>query len=748
MSDRAAPISQAYQQFLQGNYDRAVELYEHEIARYPDRVSNYWYLGLALLLQRQEAEAQMVWMTPMLDADLEQARILTSELVSVLQTEVERQRAIAELSVNGDRQNLKVAWTICQHIREIDAENLFNLWQLLQLSLELGNLDTDNEILGQIIGILSSLPASTIPDVLIQKVLQQLLNSIPIHPLTFQLANACLASNSINADILFAMLFAKKDVFMRALPIRLALEFGELCLQLQPNSLEVIANLINLYQNAGKNLESVKLGQAMLAIAHKLEDRIAANYLITRGFMQAGGYWTEAQTAYYEYMQLLRSLIRQDSLVDINHILNMPATGAFAFYFEDRPRSTHKFLRELGEFTQAKIQNHFRNQGSPKHTNDASHDPVRNLEEADKIRVGYLSKCLRRHSVGWISRWLFHYHDRDRFEICAYSLVQTGDDIQHFIAQNCMEFRHLSPTDSIDSIARQLRQDRIDILVDLDSLTSNNCYGVLALRPAPIQVTWLGMDAPELPSVDYFIGDPYVLPEDAGSYYGQKIWRLPQTYVAVNGFEVAVPSLRRQHLDISPDATIYLSCQVAMKRHPHTARLQLQIIKSVSNSYLLIKGGGEPEVIQQFFEQIAEEEEVSRDRLRFLPEVPSEEIHRANLGIADVVLDTYPYNGATTTLETLWMGIPLVTKVGKQFAARNSYTMMINAGIVEGIAHTDEEYVEWGICLGNNPSLRQQISWRLHQSRQTSPLWNTESFARNMETAYKQMWLKYLTEKS
>jgi predicted O-linked N-acetylglucosamine transferase (SPINDLY family) len=153
----------------------------------------------------------------------------------------------------------------------------------------------------------------------------------------------------------------------------------------------------------------------------------------------------------------------------------------------------------------------------------------------------------------------------------------------------------------------------------------------------------------------------------------------------------------------------------------------------------------EEESIQSFFEQIAEEEGVDSERLRFIPEFALEAIHRANLGIADVVLDTYPYNGATTTLEVLWMGIPLVTRVGQQFAARNSYTMMMNAGLTEGIAWTDEEYVEWGIRLGKDAELRQQISWKLRQSRQTAPLWNAKQFTRDMEDAYEQMWANYVT---
>ena len=172
-------------------------------------------------------------------------------------------------------------------------------------------------------------------------------------------------------------------------------------------------------------------------------------------------------------------------------------------------------------------------------------------------------------------------------------------------------------------------------------------------------------------------------------------------------------------------------------------RSQLQIIKQVPNSYFLIKGLADENSIQNFFYELADLEGVERDRLKFLPFTSSEAEHRANMAIADVVLDTYPYNGATTTMETLWMGIPMVTQVGEQFVARNSYTMMMNAGITEGIAWNVEEYVEWGVRLGTDASLRQDIAWKLRQSRKISPLWDGRQFAREMETAYRQMWEIY-----
>jgi predicted O-linked N-acetylglucosamine transferase (SPINDLY family) len=335
------------------------------------------------------------------------------------------------------------------------------------------------------------------------------------------------------------------------------------------------------------------------------------------------------------------------------------------------------------------------------------------------------------------------YHDRDRFQIYGYFMVcdPSNDSLHEWYVR---QFSKAYKSKDVLEMAEQIYQDEIDILIDLDSMTLDLCCEVMALKPAPIQVTWLGWDASGIPSIDYFIADSYVLPDSAQEYYAEKIWRLPQSYIAVDGFEVGAPSLRRDDLDIESDAVVYLSTQRGYKRHLDTARLQMKIIKEVPNSYFLIKGDADEKSIKNLFTKIAEEIGVDSNRLRFLPTVPIEAIHRANLGIADVVLDTYPYNGATTTLETLWMCVPLVTRVGEQFAARNSYTMMMNAGIKEGIAWTDEEYVEWGVRLGKDAALRQEISWKLRQSRQTSPLWNGKQFTREMEKAYEQMWASYV----
>jgi len=491
----------------------------------------------------------------------------------------------------------------------------------------------------------------------------------------------------------------------------------------------------------------LKLAEKLLEVATSGKNQAIAYHLIIKLLLESGGNWEKARQLYQEYQKLLEAIAKKDVAIESSFTLELMATLGFQAYFCDCPQQMHQFNNEFARFYYEKVRAYFP---------DLSLERKSKLnipENRDKnLKIGYLSSGFNRHSVGWLVRWIFKYHNREKYQIFAYNLGSKNDDLKYFF-----EDIQQSPSNFIDvfnwgarEIAELIARDEIDILVDLDSITHRLTSQVLALQPAPIQITWLGCDASGLPAIDYFIADPYVLPETASDYYAQKIWRLPNVYVAVDGFEVGIPTIRRDSLGIPNDAVVYFSSQTGYKRNPENARLQLRIIKQVKNSYFLIKNLGDEALTRRFFEQLADEEDVDSSRLRFLPQVSLEEIHRANLGIADVVLDTYPYNGATNTLETLWMGIPLVTRVGEQFAARNSYTMMVNAGITEGIAWSDEAYVEWGIKLGQNSRLRQEISWKLLQGRQTEPLWNTKQFTREMENAYEQMWQakqKYLASK-
>ncbi|MBN3876016.1 MULTISPECIES: tetratricopeptide repeat protein [unclassified Nostoc] len=730
--------NQAEQYFIQEKYSQAAELYEQAIAIEPNTISYYWHLGLLLLLQGQEVEAQMTWMLPITEADEEQLPIWINELFQFLQIEAERREILAEYSI---------AWLIRQHIREINPGDINNLLQILILSLKLEKFEEVDNLNDW--GLIESLNAKENIEINIKLLIQclkEFLNTLPLHPINLNLIEASLPYFS-NTHQCFSLLLPAAIQIGHTLrqPV-LAASLLELHLRLEPNNVEILRHLATFYQDARNYSQGIETARLCYSLSESLADKIFALHLLLRGLMTAGGYWQEICKTCQELETVFQQFIKAERIpLEEGRILRL-LTPSFAIpHIKDAPanfRAIHNQVAEIFNFyIKAFGQSEGKNYCHKNSSNRYLSYPTK------KLKIGYVSYALRNHSVGWLARWLFQHHDRDKFDIHTYfvNYQLVNDYLQEWYLNQAEKPRQLGMNGL--EIADQIYQDEIDILVDLDSITLDITSEVMALKPAPIQVTWLGWDASGIPAIDYFIADPYVLPNDAQDYYTEKIWRLPQTYIAVDGFEVGVPTLRRDDLDIPMDAVVYLSAQRGYKRHPETTKWQMQIIKQVPNSYFLIKGPAEEETIKRFFYQIAEEEGVDCSRLRFLPQVFSESVHRANLGIADIVLDTFPYNGATTTLETLWMGIPLVTRVGEQFAARNSYTMMINAGITEGIAWTDEEYIEWGVRLGKDEALRQQVALKLKASRQTAPLWNGKQFTREMEKAYEQMWQRYIDKK-
>lgn len=733
MSSQSPDLQQqATTRLKQGKYDEAIGLYEQAIEADPNVMSNYWYLGLALLLQGQEEDAQAAWMMAMMQGDPEQIEPWTIELTEILQAEAKRQES---------RQNDRMAWVIRQHTRELDPENLANLLESIRLSAQLELLEENDETIAQVLAILQASQGDRDTERLLLQILPKLWKLQPAHPGIIQLTEASVKFSE-SPDAIAPQLFQAiaSWINQKQLPPRLLLHYVELGTQFQPPKW-LLVEQINLYQTIDRYADSVQVAEAFLQQADTLLDRIAAHYLLIKGLLQTGGQFNRAREVHQQLLELLEQLMQSpDIQLDENHILNLITTVSNFAYFDDRPEFAHNFRTRFAQFWQATVREHFNIR--------TTKVPSRSqLTQNRPLRIGYISACLRRHSIGSLVQWLLLHHDRENFKIYAYSLKQTDDRLQQTIRDRVSEFRNLSRAKSVVEIYQTIRKDNIDILVDLDSLTSSTACAVMALKPAPIQVTWLGYDSSQLPAIDYFIADPYVLPEAAQDYYTPKIWRLSETLIAVDGFELDVPELKRDRLGIPKDAIVYFSSQTGYKRNPDNARSQLKIIKEVPNSYFLVKSLiGDAEAIRNFFETLADEEGVERDRIRILPPAASEAIHRANLDIADVVLDTYPYNGATTTLETLWMGIPIVTRVGEQFAARNSYTMLKNAGIDEGIAHTEAEYIEWGIRFGTDSELRQTVFTKLQESRKTSPLWNTQKFARDIESAYAQMWDDYRSQ--
>jgi len=720
----------AYQAFIDARYELAISLYEQAIQAAPEVRSHYWHLGLALLLHGQEADAQTMWLFAMSEGEETQIEQWTDELVQILQAEANRLQAL---------ENCSIAWVIRQHIREISPLHLENALHLVELSIHLEKLTAEELDDLQIIPCFQENQTRSIDETLLLRVLKTALAAIAPHPIVIDFTEACLPYIQTPSALMAVLLPAAIQIAYTMGQPNIAAQLSELYLRLDANNVEILGHLALFYQSAREYEKGIAIARSRLDSVDDWSEKAFSSHLLLRGLLNTGGHWQEAVSALQDHETLLTKLIdAQPTDLNIVHTDRLFNSCYYLPYFADNAEKHRAFQNQIGKLCQENIRLRAATQCDRYQQTKPSHQP-----STKRLKIGYLSHCMGSHSVGWLARWLIQHHDRDRFQINGYFYNERlNDPLQQWYI-NQMEQPCVMGVDIANNsleLAEKIHQDKVDILVDLDSVTLDLTCEILSLKPAPIQLTWLGWDACGIPAVDYFIADPYVLPETAQTYYSEKIWRLPQTYIAVDGFEVGVPTLRRDQLNIPADAITFLTAQRGCKRHRDTAKLQMRIIKEVPNSYFLIKGFADEDSIQKFFFEIADEEGVARDRLCFLPDAPTESAHRANLAIADVVLDTFPYNGATTTLETLWMGIPLVTRVGEQFAARNSYTMMMNAGISEGIAWSDDEYVEWGVRLGKDAALRQKIHWDLMRSRQTAPLWNAKQFTRDMETAYQQMW--------
>jgi predicted O-linked N-acetylglucosamine transferase (SPINDLY family) len=724
----------------QSNYVEALLCYERLIAAEPEEIQHVFYFGLCQLLTGQEAEAQFTWMLALSEAEPEQLNGWIEALVSILQTEAERQENI---------EAWQVAWAIRQYIYEVVPTHLHNLLRLVRLAVKRNEFNGDYlDTLG-LTQLLQAQSRDDLDEILLLRTVEDVLMAAYEDERVQTMTEAAL--KNIRDPQLILRIFGAKllNLSNDGVHTYLKLEcyLAEICLRYDPDDVEVLKTLALAYELLCRNAEAIATARRALAACQKLDEQMMLLGFLAIRLLRTGNCWDEVKDLFEQQKKLLPQILAQhtpNSEKPLNPTL-LTFCSFYTYYLGDVPLEQRQFQNQLASLIQADVQ--FHHQKTVEFCQQ--HIRSRSIVTDRKLKVGYLSRCMRQHSVGWLARWLMKYHDRDRFDIYTYHLHMH--EVQGFTDK-----WFIQPTTSStlfdggrwDEVALHIcEEDNIDILVDLDSITYSDSCAVMALKSAPIQVSWLGYDASGIPAVDYYLADPYVLPDSAQAYYTEQIWRLPKTYLAVDGFEIGVPSLRRDLLGIPADAVVYLSAQDGRKRHPEMMRLQMKILREVPSSYLLIKGLGDQSSIQDAFRQIAEEENIGRDRLVFLERDNFEPTHRANLGIADVVLDTYPYNGATTTLETLWVGIPMVTRAGQQWAARNSYAFMTNVGISEGVAWTDEEYLEWGVRLGKDAALRQDIRMRLLQSRQTSPLWNTQHFARDLETAYEQMWQIYLQQR-
>jgi FkbM family methyltransferase len=744
---RLEEIAESLQTLLhQGHFQLAIAHYESSIA--PDvAIPNQaqWLYGLALLLNGQEEDAQMTWMMAMMDGDEAEVASWITEIGQILE-----QNAIFQ----AEQGNHQHASLIRYHLREILPQDYGNLLHMIKQQMLQGEFTVEHFVEFNIIALLSApdaVPAFSRHTELLLEILEHYFDKALADEITIGFATALQPHLPPEPFITAVSAAAIKIGHFRHIP-KLALPLLELCIALEPENLEISIQMAEMLILIASYQRADEIGQTIINSSDDVIVQVIGSYYRLKSCLNQGTDRLGLIKQVADHESRLNQLIQQQPHLSYLQARRLITSVHLLTYIDDYP-SKHRMLQnQVLSMAEQSIQTHWAEpyrrfqarhvetlKSAPNHVNRATGRP---------LRIGYICSCLYSHSVGWLARSLMLHHDQAKFETYIYgvNIPEAADPVTSFYQRFASHYRPCGF--KTNEIADQILQDEIDILVDMDSITRDAVCTVMAMKPAPIQATWMGWDAVGMSAIDYYIADPYSLPENAQDYYVEKIWRLPETFLAVDGFEVGIPTLHRRDLDIPEDAIVFLNPQRGYKLTPETLKLQLEILKATPNSYLLLKGVLDDASLKQMMSEIAATVGVDLDRLRPMPYAPSEEIHRANLAIADVILDTFPYNGATTTMEALWMERPIVTLVGQQFSARNSYTMMMNAGITEGISWTPDEYVAWGIRLGTEPELRQQVAWKLRQAKQSAPLWNGQAFTRQMEAAYTQMYKIYIEQQA
>jgi predicted O-linked N-acetylglucosamine transferase (SPINDLY family) len=357
-----------------------------------------------------------------------------------------------------------------------------------------------------------------------------------------------------------------------------------------------------------------------------------------------------------------------------------------------------------------------------------------------KLRIAYLSADFRRHPVASLIAELIELHDRARFEIVGISFgPDDQSDMRARLVRAFDGFHDVRSKGDLD-VAKLVNDLQVDIAIDLSGHTENARLGILAHRPAPVQVSYLGYASTTGASfIDYVIADEIVLPFDQQPFYTEKIVHLPDCFLvndATKPISSSIPT--RRDAGLPDDGFVFCSFNNTFKITPSIFDVWMRLLKSVKGSVLWLSDANDDATGHLRGEAAAQG--VDPARLIFAPKLERLEDHLARHRLAGLFLDTLPYNAHTTASEALWAGLPLLTCLGTSFAGRVAASLLHAAGLPELVTNDFGEYEELALRLATDASLLLRLRNRLERNRATCPLFDTDRFRRHIERAYGTMW--------
>ncbi|WP_051013971.1 tetratricopeptide repeat protein [Pararhodospirillum photometricum] len=360
--------------------------------------------------------------------------------------------------------------------------------------------------------------------------------------------------------------------------------------------------------------------------------------------------------------------------------------------------------------------------------------PARPTDDGTRrVRVGYVSADLRGHAVGSLVPEVFVGHDRTRFEIFAFYTGPAGLDGHRLRLQQSVEhWQELTGLDD-DSAARQIAAADLDLLVDLNGHTDGARPGIIARRPAPILINWLGYPGTTgSPFHHYIIADDWIIPPSHEKYYSEKVLRLP-CYQPNDLHREIGPVPSRAEAGLPEEAVVYCCFNAAYKITRFTFERWISVLAAVPDGVLWLLDPGR--TTRERLQAEAQARGIDPARLVFAPRVPNP-VHLARYALADLFLDTAPYGAHTTASDALWRGVPVLTWSGRAFASRVCGSLVRAAGLPDLVCKSPEDYTARAIMLGQDAEARQTLRARLAAAHETCVLFDMTALVRRLEALY------------
>ena len=351
----------------------------------------------------------------------------------------------------------------------------------------------------------------------------------------------------------------------------------------------------------------------------------------------------------------------------------------------------------------------------------------------DRLRIGYLSSDFRWHAVSLLTAELFELHDRSRVEV--FGFCWTKEELSDMRVRVIGAMDHFIPIGHMDdeTAARCIRSLEIDVLVDLHGLATTARPNILAYRPAPIQATYLGYPGSTgHPDIDYVIADEYLIPKGAESYYSEKPIRLPTVFQVSDRKRISGPPPTRSSCGLPEKAFIFCSFSNTHKITPEMFGTWMSILRRAPGSVLWLLADNE--WAQKNMTLCAEGQGIPASRLVFTGRVLPQD-YLARYEVADVFLDTFPFNAGTTANDALWMGLPILTRSGLTFASRMAGSLLRAVGLPQLIAADLGEYADKAVSLAERPGESQAIRRHLMDNRENLPLFSIPKIVHEIEEA-------------